>query len=310
MSTLYVITSNDQTTINHYLKQILGKEQEIEQVTYDLLETPIERLVEDLDTYNFFTKKKAIIGKNAFFLSPDKEKTDVEHNLTTLEKYLNNPSQDNYLILIVENLDKRKKIVNLLLEKATLFEQELSVKDILKKEFAGYQVDTKTVDFLIDYCGNQTGRILNETEKLKLYKEEEKIITISDIKEIVAKNMEDNIFTLVDSVLKGNKKTAFKMYQDLLLSGEQTASILSKLANKIRLVYQVKVLLQSGKTDQEIGKLLGMHPYPVKLARESSYNYSEKLLLEYLEQLAKVDYDMKQGNQNANLSFEVFMASI
>lgn len=122
--------------------------------------------------------------------------------------------------------------------------------------------------------------------------------------------MEDNIFNLVDSILKGNKQKVFVTYQDLLLQGEQPSSILSKLANKIRLIYQVKVLAKVGKSDQEIGKNLNIHPYPVKLARESSYNYTESMLTEYLEKLAQVDYEMKSGNITAELSFEVFMASI
>ena len=53
-----------------------------------------------------------------------------------------------------------------------------------------------------------------------------------------------------------------------------------------------------------------MHPYPIKLAREASYRYSENMLLEYLSKLSIVDLKMKQGNTVASLSFEVFTASI
>lgn len=310
MKNQYLIVSTDQTTINYQIEQILGKKKDIERISYDLTETPIERVVEDLDTYNFLSNEKGIVAYNASFLSPEKKKSEIEHNLKVFEKYLLNPSPDNILILVVDNLDKRKKITSLLLENATVLEKELNIKDLIKKELEDYKVDSRTVDFLISYCGNNNGKILNELEKLKLYKYDTKEITISDIKEIVRQSLEDNIFTFVDSVLKGNKKESFRMYQDLLLQGEQVASILSKLANKIRLIYQVKTLLKEGKTDQEMGKLLGMHPYPVKLAREASYNYSDKMLLEYLENLANVDLEMKQGNQAANLSFEIFMASI
>lgn len=310
MKNIYVIASTDQATIQDEIKKIFTKFKDIERVNYDLSETEIERVIEDLDTYNFLSSKKGVVATNASFLSTDKIKSEVEHNLKALEKYIENPNPDNILIFVVNSLDKRKKIVTTLLNNATLIEKELNLKELIQERLEEYKVDSKTQNYLIDYCGNNNERVLNEIEKLKTYKLAEKEITISDINEVVIRNMEDNIFNLVDNILKGNKQKVFAAYQDLLLQGEQPASILSKLANKIRLIYQVKVLAKVGKSDQEIGKSLNIHPYPVKLARESSYNYTESMLTEYLEKLAQVDYDMKSGSTTAELSFEIFMASI
>lgn len=310
MKNIYVISSTDQATIQDEIKKIFTKFKDIERVNYDLSETEIERVIEDLDTYNFLSSKKGVVATNASFLSTDKIKSEVEHNLKALEKYIENPNPDNILIFVVNSLDKRKKIVTTLLNNATLIEKELNLKELIQERLEEYKVDSKTQNYLIDYCGNNNERVLNEIEKLKTYKLDEKEITISDINEVVIRNMEDNIFNLVDSILKGNKQKVFAAYQDLLLQGGQAASILSKLANKIRLIYQVKVLEKTGKSDQEIGKSLNMHPYPVKLAREASYNYTESMLTEYLEKLAQVDYEMKSGSTTAELSFEIFMASI
>lgn len=312
MSSLYVIVSSDNATIHSQVTHILSslKIKDLEKISYDLVETPIEQVIENLDTYNFLSKTKVIIGYHANFLSSEKEKGEVEHNLKAFEKYISNPNPENILILITHSLDKRKKVVTMLIERATVIEKEISLNDLLKKELAGYKIEKNTIEFLTQYCGNDNGRILKEIQKLKIYKWTEKEIAVLDVKEVVVRNMEDNIFSLVDSILKRNKKESFSMYHDLLLKGEQESAIVSKLANKIRLIYQVKILINEVKTDQEIGKLLGIHPYPVKLARETSYLYSEDILLFYLSKLAEVDLQMKQGNTTAGLSFEVFMASI
>lgn len=310
MTSLYVIVSSDRISIHEQVEHIFKSVKDIERISYDLTETPIERVVEDLDTYNFFSARKGIVAYNASFLSSERTKGEVEHNLSSFEKYIENPNPENILVLVTDSLDKRKKLVTTITQKATVLDKEVSLKDLLKKRLDGYQMDSRTIDFLIEYCGSNNEKVLMELEKLKIYKDETKEITISDIKEVVVRNLEDNIFTLVDAILKGDKQKSFRMYQDLLLQGEQSSSVVSKLANKIRLIYQVKVLVKEGNTDQQMGKLLGMHPYPVKLARESSYKYSESLLLEYLEKLAKVDYDMKSGSSVASLAFEVFMASI
>lgn len=310
MNTLYLIITNDKITLDNKINEIINKNKEAEVVHYDLLETKIERLIEDLDTYNFLSSKKIIIGHNASFLSSDRTKVLVEHNLETFEKYIENPSQDNILILVCENIDKRKKITSSFTKKAEVIEEITDINSLIKKRLENYKMDNSAIKLLLEYCLNDHERALNEIEKLKLYKLEEKEITANDIEDIVMKSMDNNIFHLVDSILTGNKKYAFLLYQDFLLHGEQVVNIIRILANKIRLIYQVKVLLNDGNSDQKISKLLKVHEYPVKLAREASYKYNETVLLEKLEKLAKLDLEIKSGETNGLIEFETMLATI
>lgn len=310
MDSLFLIVTNDKITLDNKISEILKKNQDAEVVHYDLLEVPVERLVEDLDTYNFLTCKKIIIGHNASFLSSDKTKSSVEHNLEKLEKYIDNPSDENILILVCDNIDKRKKITSVLCKKAMVIEEIANIHNLIKRELEDYQMSNNTEKLLLEYCGNDFDRVFHEIEKLKLYKLDNKEITSGDIEAIVMKSMDDNIFHLVDSILTGNKKYAFELYRDFLLHGEQVVNIIRILANKIRLIYQVKVLLNDGNSDQTISKLLKVHEYPVKLAREASYRYSESILLEKLEKLAKLDLEIKSGETNGLVEFETLLATI
>ena len=81
----YLIVTNDKITLDEKIKE-LNKKNDAEVVYYDLLETNIERLIEDLDTINFLSNRKIIVGTNASFLASDK-KASVEHNLDLLEHY-------------------------------------------------------------------------------------------------------------------------------------------------------------------------------------------------------------------------------
>lgn len=308
MKNIYLIVSDNKIVIDLNIDKIKKQLKDYEEINYDLEETLIDNLIEDLDTYNFFQTSKLVIGHHASFLTGDKQ--ILEHDLDKLIKYINNPNPANYLILICNSLDKRKKIVAELIKKVELLEPIISKDDIIKNNLEDYKMDNKTINFLIDYCGQNDERILNELNKLKMYKIEDKIINIDDIKEIVKKDIDDNIFTLIDDIVNGNKKEAFEIYNDLLLHGEQVNNIISKLANKIRLIYQVKILVKDNKSDTEISKLLNMHPYPIKLAREISINYTEKMLLEYLNKLADIDYNLKSGNGNPQVIFETFIAEI
>lgn len=310
MNNIFLIATCDKITINNEIEKLKKKNKEAELVFYDLLEVPIDRLIEDLDTYNFLSNQKIIVGTNASFLSSDKTKKEVEHNLEKLEKYIENPSNDNILILVCESLDKRKKITSLLIKNATVIEELSDIHSLIKKHLEDYQMDKNTENLLLKYCGNDNERVFNEIEKLKLYKLETKVINEDDIKEIVMENLDDNIFHLVDSILTGDKKYAFKLYHDFILHGEQIVNIIRILSNKIRLIYQVKTLLYDGNSDKTISSLLKVHEYPVKLAREASYKYSDAILLEKLRKLADLDLKIKSGETNGQVEFETLLATI
>lgn len=310
MSNIILVTTGDKIILDEKLKELTKNNNDIEVVHYDLLETPIEQLVEDLDTYNFFTSKKIIIGHNANFLSSDKSKTTIEHNIDRFEKYLENPSCDNILILTCDNIDKRKKITSTLLKKADLIEGKVNIHNIIKNKLEDYSITSDAEKKLLEYCQDDYERISNELDKLMLYKMNEKIINAEDVENIVMKSLDDNIFHLADSILSRNKKEAFELYNNFILHGEQVVNIIRILSNKIRLIYQVKVLLNDGNSDQSISKLLKVHEYPVKLAREASYRYSEKILLADLEKLANLDLEIKSGKSDGEVEFELLLATI
>lgn len=310
MNNIILITSDDKIVLDEKLHELTKKDKNIEIVHYDLLETNIGRLVEDLDTYNFLTNKKIIVGHNASFLSSDKTKSIVEHDLERLENYLEHPSTENILILICDNIDKRKKITSLLVKKADLIEGKINIHSIIKNKLENYSITSDAEKKLLEYCQDDYERIINELDKLMLYKIDDKKITSDDVEKIVMKSLDDNIFHLADSILSRNKKEAFELYNNFLLHGEQVVNIIRILSNKIRLIYQVKVLLNDGNNDKTISSLLKVHEYPVKLAREASYRYSEKILLEDLEKLANLDLEIKSGKSNGEVEFELLLATI
>ena len=150
----------------------------------------------------------------------------------------------------------------------------------------------------------------NEVEKLKVYKIDTKEITDKDIEDVVVKRLDDNIFHFVDSILNGDKQYAFTLYHNFLLHGEQVVHMLILIANKIRLIYQVKILYNAGNRESTISKMLKMHEYPVKLAKQAGYKYSEKRLLEILDKLSKIDLAIKSGESNGEVEFETLLATI
>lgn len=308
---IYLIESDNPVFINTKIKEILSKNKLSNEniIEYDLLETPISTLLNEINTYNLLVDKKVVVGKNASFLTSSKVKS-VEHNLDELEKYINNLNKDNILILICAKLDNKKKIVKLLKDKGNLITGDLSISSIIKNNLEDFNMDNKTINYLINYCSNDNLKILNELEKLKCYKLAEKEITIDDIEKVSIKSLDDNIFDFINAVISKNKTKAYQIYQELLYKGEEETKLVIMVADQIRLIYNCKVLLLDGFKKDDIASYLNVHPYKTKLAIESSFSYSEKELLNILNKLYEIDESIKTGKTLGNIAFELFILSL
>ena len=310
MKNIFLISSPDKYIINKKVNSIINKNKDCEVITYDLEEVTISDVLEDINTYDLFNTRKIVVANNAIFLTTEKSK-NIEHNIDQLEKYINNPNPDNILILTSGKVDSKKKIVKLLKEKCEFIEEnEINIVKEIEKNLEDYKIDNKTINYLISYLNNDNYRIINELEKLKLYKLQEKEITINDIDDFVTRNIDDNIFELIDNIVLKNKKEAFIVYQDLILKNEDPIKIMILLANKFRLLYQVKILSNTMYKNEDIANVLGCHPYPVKLARNIVNKYSEKDLIKILKSLADMDLDIKSGNTYKDIAFELFILSL
>ncbi|MBQ7105680.1 MAG: DNA polymerase III subunit delta [Bacilli bacterium] len=312
MKTIYVIQSNDYISIKENINNIL-KDNNVSNdclIKYDLSNTLIEDVIEDLDTYNFLVEKKVIVCDNAWFLTGSKTRGMIEQNVDSFTKYLNNPSSENILILICDKLDERKSIVKLLKEKATFIDNEISINKIIKSRLEDFKMEDYVIKYFIEYCGNDNEKILNELEKLKCYKYSDKIITYDDIDSIVLKTFNDNVFSLIDAIMNKNKKKAIKLYEDLLNNGEDINKILSLLADQFRMIYNGKILLKEYNNNyKEVASILDIHPYRFQKSIESSYNYSLKDVLKYLEMIDDIEIDIKTGKSTI-VAFEMFIYSL
>jgi len=215
MENIYVIASEDQFLIKKNIDKIKSKLTGFEEVSYDLKEDSITRVIEDLDTFNFLVKGKVVVAHNAYFLTSEKPKNVIEQNIEVLEKYIKNPNLDNVLILTCKKMDERKSIVKLLKKSAKVLEANLDVYKLIEENLEDYQMDRDTQRFLVDRTLNNYERVVNELEKLKLYKYDSRVITKEDIESIVTRTIDDNIFALIDSIIAKDKKNAFMVYEDM-----------------------------------------------------------------------------------------------
>lgn len=311
-SNFYLFYGDDKSLIDNEIDKlkkslgILG-----DTIYYNMNMDSISDIVVEASTVGMFTTDKFIVIDGTLYFN---SKGDMD--VSSLEDYLNNYNVNSYLVFTSDggNIDSRKKLVKLISSKGIMKKFDTSndylndfVRDYLKDN--GYVMDNVTISYFLGRCNLSVSDIKNELDKLMLYKLEDKKITLDDVSLLVEEKIDDTIFELVSSILKNDTDKAMKLYYNFLDNGMDVSQIIAVIASQIRLLFQVKRLSNSGKSNDEIAKILEFKSvYRVKYLLSDAYYYSERDLLKYLHKLADIDASIKKGNLDGKVLLELFIA--
>ncbi|WP_026584567.1 DNA polymerase III subunit delta [Bacillus sp. J33] len=308
----YLINETKQLLINNVLSQ---EEADFNLSSYDLEETTIDTALEDAETFPFMGERRLIFLHNPVFLTSEKSKAKMEHNLAKLEAYIKEPAPYSVVVFAssAEKLDDRKKITKQLkktgavLEAKKLNEGELKTWIRERAAVNGVQIDENAVELVLTLAGTNLFILTSEIDKLALYANDTKRIDEQMVEKMVSRSLEQNIFSLVDKIVHRRIEEALRIYYDLLKQNEEPIKILSVITGQFRLIYQVKELARRGYGQQQIAGYLKVHPFRVKLAAGQAQLFGDEELTAIMSLLADADYQMKTGGMNKTMLIEMFL---
>ncbi|PRO65087.1 DNA polymerase III subunit delta [Alkalicoccus urumqiensis] len=309
----YLVEDITQRIIRNSLEQ---GEEEMNLIRLDMEETPVDLAVEEAYTFPFFGARKVVILKNAYFLTGQKRKEQVEHTVQKLADYAASPSEETVLIVQVpaEKPDERKKAVKLLrkhgavLDASPLQESELQRWMTSRVEEEGASLGQGAAQRLLELAGTNLLVLSSELNKLAI-RAGDGPIERRHVEELTARSLEQDIFALVDAVVKQDVTTAVRIYHDLLKQKESPLKITALMVRQFRILYQVKQLMQQGYGEKMIASRLKLHPYPVKLAARQARSFESSYLLRILDELAELDFRIKTGGVEEQFGVEWFLLS-
>ena len=289
---------------------------------FDMKETAYSEVELDLVSLPFFADEKIVILDHFVDVTTAKKRYLTDDELQSFEGYLSAPLETTRLIVIAEGkLDSKRRIVKLLkrdaqlLEATELKEQELRAHFAEEIKSLGLAIDSQAFDQLLIKSGFDFSEIQKNLEFLKTYKGASSI-TITDIEEAIPKTLQDNLFDLIQMILKKQIDSARSLVKDLRLQGEDEIKLLAILLSQFRIYTQVKLLKQEGRTESQIvsdlSELTGrkVNPYQVKFALRDSRGIS----LSYLEQaiclLINTDFQMKSGTYEKDYLFDLALLKL
>lgn len=154
--------------------------------------------------------------------------------------------------------------------------------------------------------------ILREVEKIILFLGDKKHVTFNDLAEFLENQEEVSFDRLSYKLSLKQKGDVENLYYKLRNEGHNPVSIVRFIARHFYRIYQVRILLDQGKSEAYAAETL--HP-PVFFKQVPDFNKSVKLwnnaqLVNILKKINELELEVKRSPQFANLSFKRLMLEI
>ena len=240
--------------INEKINSIIKENKNI--TSFDMINSSIDDILLEAGYFSMFDEEKYIIIRNANFFSSDKIS---EKELASLMNYLENPNPLTNLIFVChEKIDFRKKITKLIKEKYEIitipnlkvYEIENKVEQYFQKEH--YKIDRETIKYIISNSLNNYDLVMNEIKKIVLYYNNPCYIKKTYVENMITKSINTNNFFFVDALIAGDLEGSLNLLKDLKVMKVEPTIILTLIARDIRIMLNIKKLLEQNKREYEI----------------------------------------------------------
>ena len=316
---IYLVLGTQQALQQQALDQFLGLIPSAEQVMnvgrYDMETTPVATALDDAMSAPFCGERRLGVINKPYFLTGEKKRGKVEHDLDSFKRYLNHPELTTTLVILApyEKLDGRKGIVKDLkkvavtVSAAPLNEQQARQQVVGQLMDAGFQIDQAAVDELVRRTNADYGLMIANLAKLKILAYQDKHITQQQVASLVPQSLDENVFDLVTAVLRHDQVRSLNLYRQLLAGQQQPLRINAVLVGQFRLLIQLKVLSSRGLSQGNLAKQLNVHPYRVKLGLRTARTFSLPALENAYLGLIRIERALKTTQRDPALLFQLFM---
>lgn len=289
--------------------------EELNFMSFDMEESTLDQVVGEAESMPFFGDYRMVFVEKPYFLTGEKKSSAPEQDVDALLNYLKTPLDSTVLVIWASypKLDARKKITKALKKQAVVIDaaplQEGDLRNFLQRYISneGAKISREAFDLFLRLTDFDLSKAMNELNKLLLFAGEGGTITLQQVEDLVPKTLEHNVFELTEQVLKGNAAKAYQTYEELHIQGEETIKLNAILISQVRLLLQTKILQKIGYQQANIAETLGIHPYRIKLAMQQVAKFPLTVLSEMYDQLVENDYQVKIGQLDKELAFQLFI---
>ncbi len=215
-----------------------------------------------------------------------------------IKEYLSSPAEESILVALVDGatckaLSKQKGATTV--DCAALSQEETVA--YVRELFASpprVEVTNDAIDELITRTQSSLARIVSEVQKLKAYSPAG--VSKADVKEMVAADMEYQVYLLAEAVSTHDAPKAISMLDAILKNGVSERTLFSAIYTRFRRLLHVSLNKDARRDDAELARLLGLKSTgALYYLRKNAENYSQVRLKAIVDYLHSLQYDTLTG---------------
>lgn len=315
---IYLFTGTSEIFIKNRMNRIIQSFNKYEYtiIKYDMEITSLSTVLSDAITVPFLEELKIIILKNPKFLT--KSATSTKDEIKAMLKYLKSPCDSTLLIIDATNtvINQSNEIYKMLKNVARIIDypdpEEIELKGWIVRSFDANGIDIKddALTLLLEYIGDDQARLSQEIDKLSSYVGKGGTIRKEDIKLLVPKNINNEIYLLIKAIINHDLALTNQIYDNLITHTKDSLTIFSLISNKFKELLSTYRLLKYGYSQSDIAKFYnvstGKAYYIVQEAR--AFKLSD--LEFYIDKLAELDYQIKSGKLDKTIGLELLLLKL
>lgn len=315
---IYLFTGTSEIFIKNRMNRIIQSFNKYEYtiIKYDMETTSLSTVLSDAITVPFLEELKIIILKNPKFLT--KSATSTKDEIKAMLKYLKNPCDSTLLIIDATNtvINQSNEIYKMLKNVARIIDypdpEEIELKGWIVRSFDANGIDIKddALTLLLEYIDDDQARLSQEIDKLSSYVGKGGTIRKEDIKLLVPKNINNEIYLLIKAIINHDLALTNQIYDNLITHTKDSLTIFSLISNKFKELLSTYRLLKYGYSQSDIAKFYnvstGKAYYIVQEAR--AFKLSD--LEFYIDKLAELDYQIKSGKLDKTIGLELLLLKL
>jgi len=187
---------------------------------------------------------------------------DGENSLSKILEEIFSKSQnnDNFIIVTADDLDSKSSLkkfadYNEYFAGIPCYKDDVNtIMQIVnsKLKTSGFKYNADVIKYLAESFGGNRLIILSELEKLIIYKDNDKNLTIEDVKACIQDNSEANLNDFINAFASLNFEVAFKELQNLYSEGVFPVVIIRTVINYFMKLQLYKYQLQNGISFEQL----------------------------------------------------------
>lgn len=308
------------------LKEAMGIDEALEifnYVTLDVLDYTPDKLIDILSMPPMMAEKKLVVlsGLNIKKMTNKTEFTDLIDAIAHLEEF-----DYNVLVLtvpsgnITEEVPKKAPTgaLKTLAEKLQPVKFEAPTPQKLAlwvmRHFEHYNIKASQNDcsYLVDYCGKNMFTLANEIEKLALYARSQNRdhLLFDDVANICSAEMEYGAFEFSNAILDGRKGEALNILSVMKFKQIEPLIIMGEISGIFSDLLKIKIMLLSGKSNQQIATETGLNIHKVGIYATSARRMELPRLQKIVAMTTETDLAMKFRFDSGYLNLEKLICSL